>query len=198
MEQITYTNISNKEIGSSVRAKINALGNSVASMSGEVSTLINDIQEAITDYETRISELEIVPSLLTVGTTINLSPQSVSTTPSKLTYATGAFFSCGNKFTFDVPNQRIAISSQSTAIIGGSIVLTGTINNIIDVSLYINGSPTGNMISLTIPSSGKPVTFSYYGAMQLYQNDYVEVYISSTGSSATVLNSSVVLEEKKC
>ena len=68
MTAITYTSIANKESGLSARNKINLLGASVASMSNEVIDEIDTITDNITALDTRIDNLEVVKSLIAVGT----------------------------------------------------------------------------------------------------------------------------------
>jgi len=198
MTAITYTSIANKESGLSARNKINLLGASVASMSNEVIDEIDTITDNITALDTRIDNLEVVKSLIAVGTSTTLTAQTISSTPSKLVFISNEQLKCGTKFTSNVLDNSITVSSNVTCTVGGTITVQDGVGNIVTIEMYVNGLPTGNLYSIETQGASKPVSLSYYGVASFNTADVITLYVYSTGTSIQVTKSSLVIEEKGC
>ena len=200
ISQITYTAFANQDDRLSIRNKINNLGASVADLSVEVEADLSALDGRVTQNEIDITELQadVLPlSILSVGTTNPLSPQSLTAGVSeKLYWMTAATLSNGSAISHNIPQQEITINTAGVYKIYGTITLDLPNNVEAQIELYVNDAPTG-MKNIVSGLSNFSNTVPYSGIATFNANDVLSLHIRSTDSTVTIEYSSVIVEQTK-
>jgi hypothetical protein len=207
VQAISYTSFADLESGSSVRTKINGLGQAVAANSTELVAKLSQIDTSISDLE---SEVTIIQQTISPAAMVSLGANSAlvaqALTPDvteKLTWFDAEIVSFGEDLTYSIPNQNITVALGATAKyrFGGTITFTADVNAVIEAELYVNSIPTGAINSTIGRGSSTSCTIGYYGIRQFSEGDVIDIRVryvdaGTVGDTDIIIQSSVVVFEK--
>lgn len=148
-----------------------------------VGTSANDNKAAFSGCRGIQNSAEIGQYYLTVA-----APTTISNTTS--------YFPLAGTTTAGAFNQRFTTSNNLLTYIGtivkpfrvtGSVSLTSGNNNVVEIVVLYNGSPlAGSLQSTTTNASGRSENISFFGTVQLSQNDTIRVAVKNTTSATNV------------
>ena len=135
---------------------------------------------------------DISPNIISVGTMTQLSAQTlVAGVPEILFYFSEEVIKIGSSLSSSTTTQEIFVATSGVYKIMGTVKLTdGNANEVHTITLYNNGIATPFKGSIT--GNGNIV---FIGATPLSQGDDLQLYITSTSTSITVVNSSIIVEK---
>lgn len=143
-----------------------------------------------------VTEADISSSIFAIGTSTAKATQTVvEDTPEKLVWMTQVYVGLGDDMEENISTNEITILNSGTFKLGGTINTHSPINDVVSITLYVNGNPTPLKSEVIGRGDNTTSTFVYFGAVGLNSADVITLWVESTGTEVTVDAASVVLEK---
>lgn len=148
-------------------------------------TAIDKVMSPLRVAEFQANVLALNTGLLGVSTSVTQN-NTFNIAASKATFYDTTDVDTNDHLDTDATNQEIDVNTTGIYRIFGNMSLEAGSGDVIYLQPYINGSPTGQIMSTTGRGSGKPVSISYNAIASLTAADVFSIYGSSDADSTAV------------
>jgi len=183
---------------SSVSTSITNLNNSVTTLNTtttDLDTRLDTAETSITGNTSAITDLQEVGAT-SVTCSSSLTPVSLTTTYSKLTYFNSIALQASTYTTASIPAQTVTVGANGVYKVYGAIVAEFPTTTEVSIRLYKNGVAITPAFSQQGLGAGHPTNLCYTTMLSLSAGDVLELYIVATSSiTLTITGSSVNFEK---